>query len=540
MPLSRLALIAVSFTLALPAAAVAQGQGSPTLVSLQPAALLADFGGTATQTALRTTARIESGDAGQTVVTQQGESLVVTNSGGPGVQVEPSGPGLAACTGGPTQITCPAAGVTLVRMVGAGADDVLDASAVGIRFSGNGGAGNDRLVAGTTGQNALTGGPGHDTLVGSNSGQDFMTGDIRGDRATRGNDTLLGNGSDDIMEGGPGSDLIDGGASTQDFHSLGFQPGPAVLTLGDGLCNDGTASDTAAAGSPPVTGCSANGVDRDLVRNIERVSGTSAADDITGSPAAENIFGGGGADDIEGGLGADTLLGGGGPDVLTSRDGVVDAAVQCAADPNERTAGERAVADQNDIVDPSCTTIERGTFATPGPVGTPPSSDPSVPAPFQPTPTPAITPGVPSNGAEGKGPGGGDGRTPPELQIISPVATVTRGGTAALRVRCVYKAKDCVGNITITARGAAKAGKGKRRVSIKAGTRLGRQTLTIPWGTSKPTPVRVSKAVRALFKAGADRIKATAVVRARDGAAGTRGAEARVTAKVTLGAAGRR
>ncbi|MGI8460602.1 MAG: hypothetical protein ACR2OC_03055 [Solirubrobacterales bacterium] len=42
-----------------------------------------------------------------------------------------------------------------------------------------------------------------------------------------------------------------------------------------------------------------------------------------------------------------------------------------------------------------------------------------------------------------------------------------------------------------------------------------------------------------LFKAGADKLQAKATVTARDGAAGAKAAEARVTATVALGASGR-
>jgi hypothetical protein len=116
---------------------------------------------------------------------------------------------------------------------------------------------------------------------------------------------------------------------------------------------------------------------------------------------------------------------------------------------------------------------------------------------------------------------------------------VTRKGIAELRVRCVYLAQACVGEITLTAKKTTKAGKGKKKVRVKKGAELGDQAVEIPWGTSEPTLVKVSKRVRNLFKAGADKLKATAEVRAHDGAGGADAAETRVTAPVKLGAAGR-
>jgi hypothetical protein len=327
------------------------------------------------------------------------------------------------------------------------------------------------------------------------------------------------------------------------------QTGPAVVTLADGLCNDGTPSDTAAPGVPAPAGCSANGVDRDLVRNVDLVGGSRQADDITGGPADERLFGNAGADRLEGGLGKDTLIGSADPDALFARDGIIDTATVCGQLPEDRTAGDRAVVDPDDPVDPSCVVIERGAARTPGPVGTPPAP-PAQPAPpgaaepppispqiFQPTPTATVAQNVPATGSEGTRAGGGDGGvTPPELQITSPNATVSRTGVAELRVRCVYRAQACAGRIQMVAARATAAGKGRRRVKLTKGAVLGSAAVNIPWGTSAPTEVRVSGAVRRVLAAGARRLDATATVHAHDGAAGAGAAEATVTGPVRLGA----
>ena len=479
---------------------------------------------------------------GRLALAVEGSTVVVTNPGGPGVIAEPSGSGLAACTTASdlSRVTCPASGVVAIQAKLLASPNVVDASAAPeLRLFADGAGGNDRITISDSSavSNFVTGGAGNDTLNGGPR-QDILIGD-ESSRAETGNDILNGNGGPDILDGGPGSDVVDGGPDN-DSYSYANQAGPATVTLGDDLCNDGTPTDTAQPGTVARSGCSANGVDRDLLLSIENLTGTQQSDDLTGGPVAERFAALRGADDVEGGLGVDTMLGGGDADVLTSRDGVLDAATQCGSVPTDRTAGDRAIADPDDDVDPSCVTVERGAFGTPGPVGTPPSTDPTAPPEFQPAPTEKITPGVPSNGSEGTGPGGGNGGlTPPELEITSPVATVSKRGVAELRVRCVYLAQACVGEIELKASKAAKAGKGRKKVTIKKGTALGSQSVDIPWGTSEPILVKVSKPVRNLFRAGADKLQVKTTVTARDGAAGAAAAEARVTAKVTLGASGR-
>lgn len=525
-----LASLVAATALIVPSSALAAGE---TLVSLQTEP---QFG----ETVLQTRAQGNPNPAGTLLIEIEGENLSITNPGGPGVDDEASGPGLADCAGlrKGDEVTCPAANVSRLVSTLTSGDDVVDASGTSLRLFADGLAGDDVLTAGATavGQSFIDGGPGNDTLTGGPR-QDFINGDVKNSNEASGNDVLIGGGSGDFLQGGPGGDLIDGGPGV-DSQGYINDSGGVTVTTADGLCNDGGTADTVNPGTPAPPGCSANGVDRDLVRDVERNFGTRFGDDMTGGPAVETINSGNGDDRIEGGFGSDTLLGGNQSDLLVSRDGVVDAATQCGAQPTDRTVGDRAVADPDDPVDPSCTDIERGAFQTPGPVGTPPG-DPTAPPEFQPVPTGEITPNVPSNGAEGTGPGGGGGATPPQLEIISPGATVSKKGIAELRVRCVYLAQACVGEIELTAKKTTKAGKGKKKVQVKKGAVLGDQAVDIPWGTSEPTLVKVSKPVKNLFKAGANSLKATAEVVAHDGAGGPNAAEARVTAPVTLGAAGR-
>ena len=471
-------------------------------------------------------------DPGEIVITRAGSELVVTNLGGPGLA--PGSGSAGACREiDPNTASCPAADVDGIRSFLRNGDDVVDASASGLALRADGVGGDDLLIGGDpvagalVRQNSFVGGDGDDELLGGPQ-IDIMS-------AGAGNDILRGNKGNDLLNAGPESDLVDGG---EDRDSISYSPSEigVTLTLADGLCNDGSTADTAGRRSTPVPGCSANGVDRDLLRDVELASGTTSRDNITGGPADERIFGASGDDTIVGGGGSDALLGGGSADLLSARDGIADSAIQCGLFSSDREQGDRALADEIDPVDPSCVEIERGGAGTAGPVGTPPSNEPEAPPEFQPTPTETITPNVPTSSTDGPGAGGGDGgATPPELEITSPVATVKKG-LAELRVLCVYRAENCVGEIELTARKNAKAGKGRKKIKIEKGDELGSKRLEIPWGNSEPARIAVSKDVRKLFKAGADSLAATAVVTARDGAAGPGAAEAEVRASVKLGA----
>ncbi|MBZ9648143.1 hypothetical protein K9B33_11340 [Sphingobium sp. 3R8] len=89
-----------------------------------------------------------------------------------------------------------------------------------------GGSGNDILDAGGGSGNVLMGGSGDDQLVGTdgvssdpmNSGSDWLLGEM-------GEDRLFGQGGDDYLEGGAGADFIEGGAGSDTI----------IFRLGDGI-----------------------------------------------------------------------------------------------------------------------------------------------------------------------------------------------------------------------------------------------------------------------------------------------------------------
>lgn len=138
-----------------------------------------------------------------------------------------------------------------------------------------GGSGDDMIV-GSSAANLLSGGPGVDTLDGA-----------------QGADTLDGGAGNDVLEGSLGSDTVTYAGRTT----------PVVVTLGDGIANDG---EVAAA-------------ETDTLTNIENATGGDAGDTLTGSAATNVLAGGPGADTLDGGTGviADTLDGGTGTDTAS-------------------------------------------------------------------------------------------------------------------------------------------------------------------------------------------------------------------------------
>ncbi len=503
----------------------------------------------------------------------------------PGV-VTVSAPGAAAeiaafapvppCTQvGPDVVDCPvpAAGpvVVVVQVLG-GADTLVAAGSLQpFSLIADGGEGADRLFGGT-GPDTIQGGPGDDVVDGG-AGDDVLQGDPRGDLPVNpfaqgpGRDVVVGGPGADVLSGGARGDLFAGGEGRDRVTYDDGTPRPdgATVTL-DGLCNDGARVDTepvpATGGGGVIDGtsntigfaeqlprpvtCSADGVERDNVApDVEEVAGGPGPDRLTGDAAANTLVGGGGDDVLEGAGGPDALFGGPGSDLLLQRDLAADPSTSCDGEAFGAGTADRAVVDPADAVEPDCETVERGGAGVPGPVGggAPPPPhvpeppqvvEPGAPLPAALVPATAFTPAprraaVPSSRREGRGPGGGDGgRTAPEVAVTSPLASLDRAGRAELRVRCVYRARECVG--TATVRLAAPAGR------LRAGAVAGTARVRIPWGRSAPVRVRVAPALRAELRRTGRGVRTRVEVRARDGAAGPRAVFAVARRAVLLGA----
>ena len=139
-----------------------------------------------------------------------------------------------------------------------------------------GGTGDDRLT-GSAAADALHGQDGNDTLTGA-----------------RGDDDLLGGIGNDFLDGGQGADDFDGGNGGDRATYLARTAG-VTITM-DGNPDDGNGADE-------------SGGRRDNVQtNVERLTGSQAADSLTGNDVGNQIIGGPGADDVFGLGGRDAIV----------------------------------------------------------------------------------------------------------------------------------------------------------------------------------------------------------------------------------------
>ncbi len=186
---------------------------------------------------------------------------------------------------------------------GNGGNDLLDAHAVSLGVSFNGGDGNDSLIGGS-GDDTADGGAGLDSLSGGD-GDDSLAG--RND-----NDKIFGGTGSDTLTGGAGNDSISGG---DDDDSLSGGDGNDTLTGDAG--NDTITGD---AGADSING----GDDDDLLfgnAGNDTIDGGTGDDVLDGGDDNDKLLGSDGNDSIRGGNGNDTLSGGNGADLLTGSAG---------------------------------------------------------------------------------------------------------------------------------------------------------------------------------------------------------------------------
>lgn len=192
--------------------------------------------------------------------------------------------------------------------------DVLRADIESLRGSAHadvleGDDGVNRIV-GRRGADLVRGWGGGDTIVGS-AGRDELWGQSGADRlrGRGGSDLLLPRGEDDLVNGGRGSDTVT-------FTSA------VTVDL--------------AAGT-------ASGESTDVLRRVENVIGSPAADTLRGSAAGNVLRGGGGDDTLSGSRAADSLFGQGGDDAMDGGPG--------AGDRCDGGAGADTSADCESVVD---------------------------------------------------------------------------------------------------------------------------------------------------------------------------------------------
>jgi Ca2+-binding RTX toxin-like protein len=165
---------------------------------------------------------------------------------------------------------------------GLGGDDYINGGADGDAIDG--GAGNDWVFHdGATGgvvvnlaSGSVTGGTGNDTLTGI----EYVGGSPY-------DDSITGDGNNNVIQGRGGNDTLDGGAGSGDNVDYYNASGAVTVNLGTG---------------------SASGADgSDVLSNFENVTGSFHDDSITGNGGNNFLVGLGGNDTIDGGAGFDAI-----------------------------------------------------------------------------------------------------------------------------------------------------------------------------------------------------------------------------------------
>ncbi len=169
-----------------------------------------------------------------------------------------------------------------ILILGAGGDDVIDASLATVPVVLDGGAGDD----------VLRGGVGADRLVGG-TGDDVIDG---GGAATATCAVAIDPATGEVEVIGSGGDLADYSAS----------PGPIVADLDPGEQHPGTAT------SPDGT---------DTLQGVEHLIGSAGDDTLSGDDEGNALDGGPGDDTIAGDAGDDCMLGGPGDDTFDENEG---------------------------------------------------------------------------------------------------------------------------------------------------------------------------------------------------------------------------
>jgi Ca2+-binding RTX toxin-like protein len=162
-----------------------------------------------------------------------------------------------------------------------------------------------------------------------------------------GNDSIKGGPEDDLIEAGFGADKLYGGAGSDGL--IGSTPGPTFLyggANGDLLAAGGGCAGGAIVGGPGRDDASFAETQAhpgllyvsftrhkawiDEVRGCNPVRLDRTNEDMEGSFDNDVLIGDGGRNAILGQPGEDRIYGNGGDDILDARDGVRDAAIQCA------------------------------------------------------------------------------------------------------------------------------------------------------------------------------------------------------------------
>jgi Ca2+-binding RTX toxin-like protein len=194
------------------------------------------------------------------------------------------------------------------------------------------GDGNANVIDGGLGDDTLVGGAGIDTVSfasrgsapitvnlatltaqNTGAGNDTISG-FENVRATAGNDSVTGDGNDNVFFDGGGADAYNGagGVDTVDYSSATLK-----VTVNLGLATAQAATNNDGSAGPPVVPGTANAAAGDILSSIENFVGSlTAVNTVIGSTSANRLVGGSAIDTLEGRNGADVIIGGAGDDAL--------------------------------------------------------------------------------------------------------------------------------------------------------------------------------------------------------------------------------
>ena len=245
-------------------------------------------------------------DAGQSIdMTLDGSSDVTVAISGGDVQTVRNMENVIA-TNNDDRVTGDAQANSLLALEG---DDVLGAS--GGRDTLDGGAGKDTVdysgLAGVQRINVALDGE-NQTSVQVSGGADDLIVRVENVIGTSGNDTLTGDSLDNKLEGRLGNDTLTGGAGndTLDGGSGAFVDSVSYIDAGRGVSVDLSAGIASEDGFGGV----------DTLIDIEQLTGSSHADNITSATNTQRIDSADGDDQITLGLGAISVDGGSGSDTV--------------------------------------------------------------------------------------------------------------------------------------------------------------------------------------------------------------------------------
>ncbi len=263
-----------------------------------------------------TLTNVENATGGSGDDTLVGDGGANTLSGGSGDDVLEGAGGDDVLDGGADNDTLDGGpGADLLRdgagtdeVLGGAGNDVIDGAldAIEDNYRGGGGADTIRYAAaiGAVTIDLSGGGLPFGTASGLEIGADRLF-DFENLQGGVGNDTLIGDGADNVVFASPGDDDVDGGLGS-DTWDASAASAPVTVNLGTGTASGADFGDDELAGIENATGGSAD----------DALTGNGHDNVLIGNAGADTLTGGGGDDTIvaTSGDGSDTIVGGGGSD----------------------------------------------------------------------------------------------------------------------------------------------------------------------------------------------------------------------------------